>query len=205
MRTLFQIHAKPPRAGTAKTRLGARIGHDRAAAFAQAFLVDTLALLRRVEGARVVLVSPEPAEDHGVDAEVWDQGGGDLGQKLERAYRRGLGVADVVIAIGADSPGLPFPHVEALVALANVHPSVLCPAEDGGFWALALRACPEGLLADLPWSQPTTAAATALRLPGVVHGPRWWDVDELADLERVRTLVPPGDAPATHALLRDLR
>ncbi len=200
MRSLFQVHAKPPRPGTAKTRLGTEIGAERAAAFAGAFLRDTFALLRRA-GVDAVLVTPEPGADHGVDAPVWDQGGGDLGERLERAYRRGLADAEVVVALGGDAPGLPAGHLRAVLALAERHDAVLGPAEDGGFWTLALRRCPDGVLAGLPWSAADTAAATAARFPGLATGPSWWDVDTRADLLRLRAEVDPAHAPATFALL----
>ena len=200
MRVLLQIHAKPPRPGTAKTRLGAAIGHDRAAGLAQAFLRDTLAGARRLAGADVVLVTPEPGVDHGVDAERWDQGGGDLGARLERAFRRGLSGWDLVVALGGDAPGLPTAHLERLVALGATGP-VLGPADDGGFWGLALQTCPEGALAGVTWSARTTADEVASRWPGLVRGPSWWDVDEPADLDRLRAEVDPASAPATFAVL----
>lgn len=202
MRALIQIHAKPPRPGTSKTRLGARVGHDLAAAFAGAFLRDTLALARG-SGADVVLVTPEPAVDHGVDATVWDQGGGDLGARLERAFRRGLQGHDAVVALGADAPHLPPGHLDQVLALLRTHPAVMGPAEDGGFWTLALRSCPEGSLAGLPWSRSDTAAATAARFPGLALAPGWWDLDGLDDLTRLARAAPAG-APATRALLARL-
>lgn len=204
MTALVQVHAKPPRPGTSKTRLGERVGHDVAAALAGAFLRDVFTLLRRV-GVDGVLVTPEPHVDHGVDAAVWDQGDGDLGARLERSFRRGLESHAVVVALGADSPGLPPSHLRALLGLARSHHAVMGPAADGGFWALGLRGCPEGSLAGLPWSRPDTAAATAARFPGLVTAPGWWDVDEVADLDRLRAEVSSDDAPHTWSILRELR
>lgn len=204
MRVLLQIHAKPPRPGVSKTRLGAVVGQENAAALAQAFLRDTLRVTRSLAGVDVVLVTPEPEVPHGVDAERWDQGGGDLGARLERAFRRGLEQWDLVVALGADAPGLPLGHLRALIAIGAGGPAI-GPAEDGGFWGLALRDCPPGLLAGVRWSAPTTAGEVSARLPGVVRGPTWWDVDEVADLRRVAAEVDPSDAPETFAALRGLR
>ena len=76
-------------------------------------------------------------------------------------------------------------------------------AADGGFWGLALRRCPAGLLTDLPWSQPTTYVATRNRLRAqglrVVELPPWWDVDEEADLRRL-VATHAAAAPATAAV-----
>jgi hypothetical protein len=77
---------------------------------------------------------------------------------------------------------------QALDGLEAGH-DVLGPTDDGGFWALGLHRCPPGLLAELPWSHPTTWAQTRTRL--VAWGfapadlPRAWDVDEADDLSRL--------------------
>ncbi len=206
MRIAAVVFAKPPRAGAAKTRLAATLGPDAAAALAGAFLRDTFAALAREPWLDPILCTPEPAEDHGVEAVVWDQGGGDLGARLERAFRRGLLEHPAVLALGADSPGLPSGHLRAVRSALASHAAALGPAEDGGFWGLALTSCPPGLLAGLPWSSPDTARATLERLapmsPAVVDP--WWDVDVEADLRRVRAEVPREVAPATHAALDDL-
>lgn len=204
------VFAKPPVPGQVKTRIGACTGHDTAARIAAALLSDTVRLVRSVDALRPVLSTPEPTSDHGLVAAVavQDQGGGDLGARLERTLRAGLATSAKAIAIGADAPHVPREHLaQALVAL-DAHDAVLGPTSDGGFYLLGLRWCPDGLLADLPWSAPTTAHATRTRLVErgltVAALPPWWDVDELADLRRFVAEVEVGAAPATHAVLATL-
>ncbi len=208
--SLICVFAKPPVPGIAKTRLAAEIGDAQAARLARAFLADTWRTVSGATWARAILATTGgSASDFGLPGspEIWLQGEGDLGARLERIFRRGLAEADVVLAIGADSPGLPERIlVEARDALATTD-AVLGPTEDGGFYLVGLKRCPQGLFDDLPWSQATTFAVTRARFEGHGLGVRalepWFDVDRLADLERLRRAIERGglDAPATSRLV----
>jgi hypothetical protein len=92
------------------------------------------------------------------------------------------------------------PHLTArqlLVAAAGLadHDAVLGPAEDGGWWVLALRdPARAAVLRDVPMSAPTTGADTLTAL--VEHGMdvattlTLRDVDEVADADAVARLAP---------------
>jgi rSAM/selenodomain-associated transferase 1 len=198
------IFAKPQVAGRVKTRLAAALGPERAAALARAFLEDTIASMRALPWAQVALASTEPVSS---DLPVLLQGDGDLGQRIERVLRAALELAPCAIAIGADAPALPPRLLDAARAALDHADAVIGPADDGGFYLLGLRACPEGLLADLPWSAPDTCVRTAERLRA--HGLRlevlapWFDVDRPEDLDRLRELIRNSEivAPSTARLL----
>ncbi|MBA2544076.1 MAG: TIGR04282 family arsenosugar biosynthesis glycosyltransferase [Deltaproteobacteria bacterium] len=201
------IFAKPPVAGTVKTRLA---DAELAARLARAFLLDTCDSLRALAWAAPILATTgdlEPSLARRVEIPIWPQGSGDLGARIERVMRRALESADGAIAIGADTPGLPRELlVRACEALTRAD-AAIGPTDDGGFYLLALRACPVGLLADLPWSRSDTFAATLERLRSrglrtLVLEP-WFDVDRPADLERLRALLSTGAlvAPETLALI----
>jgi rSAM/selenodomain-associated transferase 2/rSAM/selenodomain-associated transferase 1 len=201
------IFAKPPIAGQVKTRLAEPA---RAAERARAFRVDTGAAVRAVSGADPVVATtgdldPDLARELAVPA--WLQGDGDLGARLERVLQRSLEGAPGAIAIGADTPGLPRELLDRARAALLTADAAIGPSEDGGFYLLALRRCPDGLLADLPWSRSDTFAATIARLHDrglstVVLEP-WFDVDRPAELARLRTLLRAGAvvAPATRRAL----
>jgi glycosyltransferase A (GT-A) superfamily protein (DUF2064 family) len=178
------------------------VGPEAAAGLARAFLRDTWDSVRSLDWDPVVLTT-DPAADHGVAAPLRDQGAGDLGARLERALRHALRDHDAAVALGADSPGIPLACYREVHAAAGRSEAVLGPTDDGGFWTIGLRRCPDGLLADLPWSAPDTYTRTLARLadlrPAVVSA--WWDVDVAADLERFRREVPRDRAPATWAAL----
>jgi rSAM/selenodomain-associated transferase 1 len=211
--TLVCVFAKPPLPGKVKTRLARAIGDEEAARLARAFLADVWALVSRLGWARSVLASTSGhVEDFGLGEkiEVWLQGEGDLGARIERIVRRGLGAADRVLAIGADSPGLPEAILNQARAMLASHDAVIGPALDGGFYLLGLRRCPIGLLANIRWSAATTGALVAARLHhyGMQLGvlPRWFDVDDVGDLARLRRWIQVGaiHAPATQRALESL-
>ncbi len=202
-KALICVFAKPPVPGKVKTRLGAEIGDAYAAALARAFLKDTWALVSSLKWARAILATTEDtANAFGLSGEVnlWLQGDGDLGRRLEHIIQRGLAEADCVIAVGADSPGLPERLlVEAHERLAKTD-AVLGPSDDGGFYLIALKRCPSGLFSDLPWSTSTTFAATRERLKergmSVCVLDAWFDVDRTEDLERLRSMIGRGELQA---------
>ena len=205
MEAVICVFAKPPVAGAVKTRLG--LAPEAAARLAQAFLDDTLASLAALPWAAVALASTAPVA---AAVPVLLQGEGDLGARMETVLRAALSSAAAAIAIGADAPALPARLLEAARAALRDHDAVLGPADDGGFYLLALRRCPAGLLADLPWSAADTGARTLSRLRErglrtAVLEP-WFDVDRPEDLARLRVLLQAGalDAPRTRAVLEGL-
>jgi uncharacterized protein len=205
------VFAKPPRSGEVKTRLAEAVGANSAIALAGAFFLDSWRLALRCDWARAVLATTEPeaAEWRGV-APTWAQGGGDLGERLERVLGRALCSAPFAIAIGTDTPGLP-PHLleAARRALASAD-AVLGPCEDGGFYLMGLRRCPPGLLTSLPWSTEETFAMTLARLAerglAVEVLPGWFDVDRAEDLARLGGLLSSGEiaAPETQRVIEGL-
>lgn len=207
------VFAKPPRAGEVKTRLGAVLGHDAAARLAKAFFEDTWRGLQGIPEVRPVLASSadEPASFGVSAAELWLQGEGDLGARLERIAARALGEAPWFIALGADSPGLPPSMLDAARAALVRHDAVLGPAEDGGYYLIGLRRLVPGLFSDLPWSTAKTLEATRARLAergfSVATIQTWFDVDEPGDLERLRAELATGrlEAPRTAEVLASLR
>ncbi|MHB8416822.1 MAG: TIGR04283 family arsenosugar biosynthesis glycosyltransferase [Myxococcales bacterium] len=210
MKGTLCLFAKPPRPGRVKTRLAAAVGEARAAELAAAFLRDSWSAAARAGFARTVLSTPEPWPDDLAlpgRPEIWLQGEGDLGQRMERVLRRALEGGDFAAAIGADTPGLPARLLAQAASALGETDAVLGPAEDGGFYLLALRRCPAGLLEGLPWSEAGTLAATRARLEARGLSVRllepWFDVDRAEDLVRLRAAMERGevDAPETARLL----
>ena len=207
------VFAKPPRAGEAKTRLTPALGAEGAARLARAFLHDTWALVTRVPWAVPVLASPGPWPEGLLSGppEVWPQGEGDLGARMERVLLRALERYPAAIALGTDSPGLSPEHLEAARAGLAHADAVFGPSEDGGFYLLALRRLPVGAFENLPWSQSHTLVSTEARLVSlgltVARVAPFFDVDVPEDLTRLEAELASGRlrAPATEAALRELR
>ena len=208
--TALMLMVKAPEAGQAKTRLTPALSDAGAAALAQAFLRDSLAVWRDAD-AQVTLATTGEF-DASMRAELSDwkqepQGPGGLGQRLERVLRSALATHDVAIVVGTDIPGVGELELRETRRLLQTHDAVLGPAEDGGFYWLALRRCPPGLLTNIPWSDASTGKRTQerLELAGMrvaLLGTRF-DVDTPTDLTRLGCYLRahPDAMPHTRGFL----
>ena len=194
MNVQLLLVAKEPVPGRVKTRLCPPCTPHQAAAIARAALNDTLETLSRVPAVRRTLVL------HGryappVGWDVVPQRGDGLGQRLANAFADTAlpGVASLLV--GMDTPQVD----EALIgqALDGLADAVLGPAEDGGWWVLALREPRHAaVLAGVPMSTSDTGALTAaaLRRRGLTVGaaPVLRDVDTAVDAWAVADAHPDG-------------
>ena len=188
------VVAKAPVPGLAKTRLGQQVGMTRAADLAAAALLDTLDACVEAFGpghrhvamtgdlAAAVRRDELDAALHGW--RVFEQRGTTFGERLAHAHAD-LGAAPVV-QIGMDTPHVTGDLLSSAGALLDDHDAVLGPAEDGGWWLLALRdPAAAVVLRHVPMSTPETAALTraALEAGGLDVGETVArrDVDEVAD------------------------
>ena len=183
------VFAKPPVPGRVKTRLAASIGAGLAAEFAEAMLCDVWETLRSVEGVRPVLAAAE--EGHFPElltgSEIWMQGEGDLGQRMERIFQRGLKTATATLVVGSDAPQLRVTHICDALAQLNRQDAAIGPCPDGGYYLLGLKRCPAGLLAGLPWSTSDARCETEERLRA--NGFSIGTIDCVADLDVAEDLA----------------
>ncbi|SRR6266700_989929 len=207
--TIICIFAKPPQPDRVKTRLIPAFGAERAAELAEAFLHDTVALVRTLPWAECIIAATERFErSYFCPEEVWLQSEGDLGERLEKILRLALKRRSTVLAIGADSPGLPAALLEDARKALHSADAVLGPAADGGFYLIGLNDCPVGVLGGIQWSQSSTLADTAARLEQygmkTARIDEWFDVDTPENLERLRRQLEknPSAAFRTSALLQ---
>lgn len=208
------VFLKSPVAGKVKTRLIPAVGAEGAAALAKAFFRDTWNCVESLSWAAPIIASTDtlgPGILPRPDIQVWLQGGGDLGARIERILRKALTQAPLAMALGADSPGIPASFLERAHEALQSADAVLGPCNDGGFYLLGVRECPPGLLAGIPWSQSTTFARTLdrlreLGLKSTVLDP-WYDIDCPEDLEHLRSHLASGaiTAPHTARVLSGLR
>lgn len=182
------VMAKQPLPGKAKTRLAPALGADGAARLAARLLDHALAQAARAAIGPVTLyldpdAAHEPtqaaARDLGIDVQA--QGGGDLGQRMERLLGAGLQRARGAIVMGTDAPGLDAAVLQAAAAGLAGHDAVIVPALDGGFVLLGLTRCPTGLLHGLTWSHADVLRDTRARLAAA--GLRCLELPAVADID----------------------
>lgn len=188
------VFAKPPVAGATKTRLIPTIGKERAAQLAEAFMKDTLTMLRNLAWAETVIAATAPfARAYIADDCMWLQPEGTLDIRIETILRQALVCHTMAFAIGADSPGLPTIYLELAHDLLGSHDAVLGPCRDGGFYLLGIKNAPPGLLSGIEWSQRSTFQQTVARLQqhglSVALVPEWFDVDTADDLSYLKLLL----------------
>ena len=211
MRHGLVVVAKPPVPGRVKTRLCPPLTPATAAALYTAFLRDTVALARAVAGMEVLLLYPPlPGAEVvlvgavGPDVCLLPQRGQGLGAALSGAAADLLaaGYASITL-ISSDNPTLPPAYVAEAVHALESADVVLGPAEDGGYYLIALREPHLGLFEGITWSTAVVfaetlerAAALGLRVATI---PPWYDVDEVGSLRRLHAEVAVGpDHPAAH-------
>jgi|SRR5581483_5483743 len=208
-RCAIAVMAKAPHAGRVKTRLVPPLSPDEAMALSGCFLQDVTAniacaareqpidgyvayapagsapLLEPIvaPGTRLVLADGSPDMPDGVA-----RFGRSLLHAARALFEKGYGMVGL---LNADSPTLPTALlVEAARALAAPGDRVvLGPADDGGYYLLAMKAPHAALFRDIEWSTGEVAALTRDRAAelglDVVVLPTWYDVDDAASLRRL--------------------
>lgn len=189
------ILAKAPVPGLAKTRLADHLGPEGAALLQERFILRTVAT-GRAASAQAVDLWCDPDGRHPVFQSLLErqavrlhrQPVGDLGARMSAAV---LHAGGPVVVIGTDCPALEARHVRAAIeALREGRDAVLGPAEDGGYYLIAMRRLYPQLFADMAWSTDTVAAETRRRMTALrlscAELPMLWDVDRPHDLDRMR-------------------
>jgi rSAM/selenodomain-associated transferase 1 len=138
MKNTVVVFARAPRLGTVKRRLGRDIGERAALRFHTGTLLHLLRDLLRERRFRTVLaLTPDGARDRlPVRVPRIPQGGGDIGARMHRAcraFQRGN-----VAIIGCDIPDANAADLRAAFRALGSHDAVFGPAEDGGYWLVAL-------------------------------------------------------------------
>lgn len=219
--TALVVMARYPELGRIKTRLARSIGDEQTLRLYTAFLTD---LAQRFAGqmcdlhwaytpadidyqAFITALAPQ----HGHQMWSFPQQGPELGARLHAVFHwtRDKGYKKSII-IGSDSPQVSLATVHRAHAALEDADVVLGPADDGGYYLIAMSH-PYDVFSDIPMSTPvvTQMTITAAERQGlrVQFIDALFDVDELADLQRLgqqlqadRTL-----APVTAAYLATLR
>lgn len=196
------IMAKAPAAGFAKTRLIPALGPAGAAALAARLLDRCLAAAQAAALGPVDLCCAPDAQHAafrphiaGVGVQTSDQGEGDLGSRMLRAFERWFGACDRVLLIGTDCPALDAQTLRAAAASLDEFDAVFVPALDGGYALVGLRRPLPGIFIDMRWSTPDVMFETRRRLTldGVSHHEMTAlpDIDDAADLVH----LPAGWVP----------
>jgi len=185
--TVALVMAKAPVPGRVKTRLCPLLSPTEAAAVAEAALADTLdAVCRCGARRRVVALDGEPGPWLPPGFEVISQRGAGLDERLAAAWEE---VGGPGVQVGMDTPQLGPELLDAALASLDSHDAALGLAEDGGWWAIALRQADPACFLGVPMSADVTGEAQYRRLlelgMKVAALPSLRDIDTVDDLAAV--------------------
>lgn len=217
-RNLLLIAARAPVPGMTKTRLGATIGDDRAAALYRAFLADLAARFTPTAAAAAGYTvgwafTPATADFPLILASICDdlhrpslsvpQHGDDWGIRQTNLLRWGQEHGfERTVLIASDSPQLPGSIIEEAFALLAERDVVIGPVRDGGYYLIGVSGFHD-VLSEVPMSTASVADAVRAR----VHAMRLrlgelattFDIDTAADVPALiaHLAAAPASAPAT--------
>ncbi len=188
------VLAKEPEPGRVKTRLCPPLEPSTAAECHEAFVVDTLSRVRHALPDAETVLAVSPAGDRArrlreialaLGWQTVDQGGGDLGCRMNDIVRKGVREGRWELLLGADTPDLPERYVSDAFAALQSASVVLGPASDGGYYLVGCRdRVPPIFGPGMEWGTPVVWEQTLSRLreydsragPAVL--PPWFDVDD---------------------------
>lgn len=200
------IMAKAPQPGQVKTRLCPPLTPVQACACHEAFLRDTLSLVRSSNASGYLAYSG--AQDwfvqHCPDFQRFAQQGNDLAERLDSAMQSVLSEQQPVLCIGADSPHLPLNFLKQAATLLQDHDVVLGPAQDGGYYLVGMNRFHDlflGMPMSTDWLLNSTLERCRDKQLKVGLLPMLQDLDTWKDVEAQRSLLQTGH---TGTLLRAL-
>lgn len=160
------VFARAPAIGVGKTRLAADIGRVEAWRVYRALSHKILHQVRDPRWQTVVRLAGK-GRPKGWPAGFWyeDQGRGDLGIRMQKAFR--AHACGPVMIIGTDAPDATAYQIATALNALPRHGAVLAPALDGGFWLIALsarRSRTARLDKGIVWSSAQTLADTEAAL-----------------------------------------
>jgi len=212
MKHALAIFAKTPLPGLVKTRLTPPLSPEQAAGLYRCMLLDTIDRARSLCVDTFIFYQGDPQFFRGAapGMTLIPQKDGCLGGRLETAFSSlaDLGYGARVV-IGTDAPDLPLVFVEeAFSRLETGSDAAFGPAEDGGYYLVALRGAHGDLFREIPWSGPHVLARSLERASdaGLATAllPAWYDVDGFEDLLRPGLSDPLNGAPLTRDFIGTL-
>lgn len=154
-RDLLLIFARNPALGKVKTRLAKSIGDENALEIYRQLLQHTVSVTKGLKADKRVCYSESLVEN-----DIWPdaafqkrvQKGDDLGQRMQHAFQTAFeeGYQKVAI-IGTDLLELKQAHIEEAFRKLDTHDFVFGPADDGGYYLMAMCELKPQLFAHKKW------------------------------------------------------
>ncbi|RHX86218.1 TIGR04282 family arsenosugar biosynthesis glycosyltransferase [Leptospira stimsonii] len=184
------LFLRNPVLGRVKTRLAKTLGEQSALAVYEQLLEITKRQLQNLEIPVRLYFDSIPdfvSPDWGKQTSVHLQSGNDLGERMQNAFLETFqNGAENVVIIGSDCPDLETKHIREAFSALRSKDAVIGPAQDGGYYLLALKTVYPEIFKNIPWSGDRVFAITLEKLQlfrkDVWILPLLNDIDEEIDL-----------------------
>lgn len=193
--SIILLFVRAPVKGKIKSRLGSAIGEDAALELYRNFVLDTIdAIVKSGHPFRIFFHPPDAGEALaswlGPHFHYIPQAGDDLGENMERAFRKVFteGFTRAVL-LGSDIPDVTPAVLNEAIESLGTNDVVMGPAADGGYYLIG---CNRGsflpnVFHGIVWGTSTVFRETM----GILHEaslrvhlvPEWQDVDTKDDLK----------------------
>lgn len=193
---LLMVFAKNPVLGTAKTRLAASVGDEKALEIYQFLLQYTANIAAATDSDKGVFYSDNITSGDVFSEEDFNktlQIQGNLGQKMYAGFQTAFANNyERVIIIGSDCYELSTAIINQAFEALLSNNFVIGPAKDGGYYLLGMRQLEPAIFQNKTWSHESLYQATLADFKALnysfVELPLLSDVDYLEDLpQEVRT------------------
>lgn len=183
------IFIRNPQLGKVKTRLARTVGDEEALRIYFFLLEKTRRAALGVQAQRLLFYSDFIEKNDGwpeADFSKKTQIGGDLGQRMEQAFRKAFEAgAQKAAIIGSDCPELTGELLQTAFDLLGKTDFVLGPVPDGGYYLLGMKALEPFVFQGIEWSTATVRAKTSEKIEALGKAcallPTLADVDTEAD------------------------
>jgi uncharacterized protein len=182
------IFLKNQRLGAVKTRLAAAIGDQKALEIYTRLVALTLKAAKEVSASRHLFYSDTlESAPKDLQAEPHIQIGSGLGERMNNAFNQLLDNYHKVVLIGSDLPEISATLIDEAFEKLDTNDLIIGPAEDGGYYLIALKAPQPTLFSAIEYSNAEVFEQTLVRAEAeklkVATLKKLRDIDTLADLD----------------------
>ena len=197
------IFTRYPEPGKTKTRLISALGAEGAANLQSQMTKTTITKAKKLSNMMSLLIEVRFAggnlqlmknwlrADLEIDLKYQEQGTGDLGERIKRAFESAFNQRmKSVVIIGADCPSLTADIMLEAFAKLTESDVIIGPATDGGYYLIGLKKIIPELFEGINWGtsevlSKTVAIAQDLNL-AIDYLPELFDIDRPEDLEKLQ-------------------
>lgn len=157
------VFIKNPILGKVKTRLAKSIGDEKALEAYKLLMQYTHDIVMKTDTSKYLFYS-----DYIEDADNWSprefrkmvQYGDDLGKRMFNAIELCLLENKKIVLIGSDCAIIKKKHIDTAFKQLRTRDVVIGPAEDGGYYLIAVKANSKALFRDMDWGASNVLETT---------------------------------------------